>query len=61
MEHSFHRLKHSLKLHPDFHRTETRIHAHVMVCFIAFQMTVLFEKYLVNLNMTLQQAMEKLR
>ena len=61
VEHSFHELKHSLKLRPNFHWTEKRIRAHVMVCFIAFQMAVLFEKRLVSLNITWERAMEKLR
>lgn len=61
VEHGFYELKHSLKLRPNNHWTPPRIKAHVMVCFIAFQMAVLFEKRLRGLQMTWERAMEKLR
>ncbi len=40
VEHSFHDLKHSLKLHPNFHWTEKCNRVHMMICYIAFQMAV---------------------
>lgn len=61
VEHGFLELKHSLELRPNFHWTEKRIRAHVMVCFLAFQMAVLFEKRLEHLRMSWQRAMQKLR
>jgi len=61
VEHGFFELKHSLELRPNFHWTEKRIRAHVMVCFMAFQMAVLFEKRLKGLKLTWERAIEKLR
>ena len=61
VEHGFLELKHSLELRPNFHWTEKRIRAHVMVCFLAFQLAVLFEKRLEHLQLTWQRAMQKLR
>ncbi|MCD6375215.1 MAG: hypothetical protein J7L94_06775, partial [Caldisericaceae bacterium] len=54
-------LKHSLNLRPNYHWTEKRIKAHVMVCFLAFQMAVLFEKRLSGLKLSWERAMERLR
>ena len=61
VEHGFLELKHSLELRPNFHWTEKRIRAHVMVCFLAFQLAVLFEKPLEHLRISWQRAMQKLR
>lgn len=61
VEHGFFELKHSLKLRPNYHWTPIRIQAHVMVCFMAFQIAVLFEKKLKGLKMTWERALEKLR
>lgn len=61
VEHGFFELKHSLELRPNHHWTPNRIRAHVMVCFMAFQMAVLFEKRLQGLKLTWERAMEKLR
>ncbi len=61
IEHGFAELKHSLKLRPNFHWTQKRINAHVMVCFIAFQLACLFEKKIHNLEMTWEKGVEKLR
>ena len=61
VEHGFFELKHSLQLRPNFHWTENRIKAHVMVCFMAFQMAVLFEKRLQSIKLSWEKAMEKLR
>ncbi|EHO41114.1 transposase IS4 family protein [Caldithrix abyssi DSM 13497] len=61
VEHGFYELKHSLNLRPNFHWTEKRIRAHVMVCFLAFQMAVLFEKRLSGIKLSWQRAMESLR
>ncbi|MFQ6052472.1 MAG: IS1634 family transposase [Candidatus Hydrothermarchaeota archaeon] len=61
VEHGFMELKHSLELRPDFHWTEKRIRAHVFVCFLAFQLAVLFEKRLEPLKLSWEKAMEKLK
>jgi transposase len=61
VEHGFFELKHSLELRPNFHWTEKRIKAHVLVCFLAFQMAVLFERRLGGLQLTWERAMEKLK
>ena len=61
VEHSFYELKHSLDLRPNFHWTEKRIRAHVMICFIAFQMAVLFERRLSDLKLSWEKAMDRLR
>ncbi len=61
VEHGFAELKHSLKLRPNFHWTKERIKAHVMVCFIAFQMACLFEKRIGKLQMTWEKGVRKLR
>jgi transposase len=61
VEHGFYELKHSLELRPNFHWTEKRIRAHVMVCFIAFQMAVLFERRLSDLKLSWEKAMYRLR
>lgn len=61
VEHGFYELKHSLNLRPNYHWTEKRIKGHVMVCFIAFQMAVLFERRLSNIKLSWERAMERLR
>jgi len=61
VEHGFYELKHSLNLRPNYHWTEKRIRGHVMVCFIAFQMAVLFERRLSNIKLSWERAMERLR
>lgn len=61
VEHGFFELKHSLQLRPNFHWTENRIKAHVMVCFMAFQMAVLFEKRLESIKLSWEKALDKLR
>lgn len=62
VEHGFAELKHSLKLRPNFHWTPARIKAHVMVCFIAFQLACLFEKKVQQkLDMSWEKGVEKLK
>ena len=61
VEHGFYELKHSLNLRPNYHWTEKHIKAHVMVCFLAFQMAVLFEKRLSGIKLSWERAMERLR
>lgn len=61
VEHGFAELKHSLKLRPNFHWTPPRIDAHVMVCFIAFQLACFFEKKIKSLDMSWEKGVEKLR
>mgnify|MGYP001111560448 CR=1 FL=1 len=61
VEHGFAELKHSIKLRPNFHWTENRINAHVMVCFVAFQLACLFEKRIKSLEMSWEKAVHKLR
>lgn len=61
IEHGFFELKHSLQLRPNHHWTPRRIKAHVMVCFMAFQIAVLFEKRLSDIKMTWEKAMQSLK
>lgn len=61
VEHGFLELKHSLKLRPNFHWTNERIKAHVMVCFIAFQMACFFEQMIKNLEMSWEKGVNKLK
>lgn len=61
VEHGFFELKHSLKLRPNYHWTEKRIKAHVMVCFIAFQMACFFEKKIKNLGVSWEKGVRKLK
>jgi len=60
VEHGFYELKHSLNLRPNYHWTEQRIRGHVMVCFMAFQIGVLFEKRLKTIGLSWERAMERL-
>ena len=61
IEHGFFELKHSLELRPNYHWTQQRILAHVMICFMAFQLSVLFEKRLENIKLSWEKAVVKLR
>ncbi len=61
VEHGFYELKHSLELRPNFHWTEKRIRGHVMVCFMAFQMAVLFERRIARLKLSWEKAMQRLK
>ena len=61
VEHGFFELKHSLELRPNYHWTRQRILAHVMICFMAFQLSVLFEKRLESIKLSWEKAVEKLR
>lgn len=61
VEHGFFELKHSLELRPNYHWTQQRILAHVMICFMAFQLSVLFEKRLESIKLSWEKAVAKLR
>lgn len=61
VEHGFYELKHSLELRPNYHWTQQRILAHVMICFMAFQLSVLFEKRLESIKLSWEKAVAKLR
>ena len=61
VEHGFFELKHSLELRPNHHWTRQRILAHVMICFMAFQLSVLFEKRLESIKLSWEKAVAKLR
>jgi transposase len=60
VEHGFYELKHSLHLRPNYHWTEQRIRGHVMVCFMSFQIGVLFETRLKTIGLSWERAMERL-
>jgi transposase len=60
VEHGFAELKHSIKLRPNFHWTKNRINAHVMVCFVAFQLASLLERRIKSLEMSWEKAVHKL-
>ncbi|MBC8382407.1 MAG: IS1634 family transposase [Candidatus Cloacimonetes bacterium] len=61
IEHGFFELKHSLELRPNYHWTQQRILAHVMICFMSFQLSVLFEKRLKSIKLSWEKAVAKLR
>ena len=61
IEHCFYELKHSLDLRPNHHWTEDRIKGHVMVCFIAYQISYLLERLIKPLDLSWERGLEKLR
>ncbi len=61
IEHCFYELKHSLDLRPNHHWTKERIKGHVMICFISYQLSVLLESRLKQINLSWERSVEKLR
>lgn len=61
VENGFRTLKSTLDIRPMFHWTPRRIRAHVFICFLALQITVLIDKRLKASRTTFERAFEKLR
>ncbi len=61
VENGFRTLKSNLDIRPMFHWNPERIRAHVFICFLALQLTVLFELRLKSMKMTFERAKQKLR
>jgi transposase len=61
IERGFKTLKSSLKLRPYYHWTEKRIRAHVFICILALQLERYMTSRLSESNMSVRNAIEKLR
>lgn len=61
VENGFRMLKSTLDIRPMYHWTSDRIRAHIFICFIALQISTLFNLRLRPIEMTFQRAAQQLR
>ena len=61
VEHGFREIKHSLELRPNYHWTKNRINAHIMICFMAFQIAQFMERRIKPSKMSWEKCIEKIR
>jgi len=48
IENAFREMKDFIQLRPIYHRKESRVRGHVVVCVLAYLLEILFEKYLIT-------------